>query len=66
MTKEEPFYLTKTVGKVYAYYPFDEDVTSSLTNIGAESDLKILVTVLATGAIDATANNAKKYWNNGT
>lgn len=66
LTKEEPFYLTKTVGKVYAYYPFDEDVTSSLTNIGAESDLKILVTVLATGAIDATANNAKKYWNNGT
>jgi len=66
LTKEEPYYLTKTVGKVYAYYPFDEDVTSSLTNIGAESDLKIPVTVLATGAIDATANNAKKYWNNGT
>lgn len=61
-TKEVPYYLTKEIGKVYAYYPYDASITSSLSNITAESDLKIPVTVLADGTIDATANNAKKYW----
>lgn len=62
--KEEPYYLTKTVGKVYAYYPYDAAVTSSLQSISGESALKIPVTVLSSGTIDASlANNAKKYWN---
>ncbi|MCS2893687.1 fimbrillin family protein [Parabacteroides faecis] len=58
-TKETPYYLTKEVGKVYAYYPYDPDLSLS---INRESDLKIPVTVLSSGKIDATANNAKKYW----
>lgn len=58
-TKETPYYLTKEVGKVYAYYPYDPDLSLS---INKESDLKIPVTVLSSGEIDATANNAKKYW----
>lgn len=62
-TKEVPYYLTKTVGKVYAYYPYDATLTSYLNSIAQESDLKIPVTVLTTGTIDATTNNAKKYWN---
>lgn len=61
-TKEVPYYLTKEVGKVYAYYPYDENITSSLSGITGESDLKIPVTILASGTIDATTNNAKKYW----
>ena len=59
-TKEAPYYLTETIGKVYAYYPYDK--TNSFTSIGNESDLKIPVKVLATGSIDASTNNAKKYW----
>ncbi|WP_289006509.1 fimbrillin family protein [uncultured Parabacteroides sp.] len=59
-TKEAPYYLTETIGKVYAYYPYDK--TNSFTSIGNESDLKIPVKVLAAGSIDATTNNAKKYW----
>ena len=62
-TKEVPYYLSKTVGKVYAYYPYSADITTSLSSISSESDLKIPVTVLASGEIDATKNNAKKYWN---
>lgn len=58
-TKETPYYLTKEVGKVYAYYPYNPDLSLS---INRESDLKIPVKVLASGEIDATANNAKKYW----
>ena len=58
-TKEAPYYLTKEVGKVYAYYPYDPDLSLSISK---ESDLKIPVTVLSSGEIDATANNAKKYW----
>lgn len=61
-TKEVPYYLTKTVGKVYGYYPYDAAITSSLSSISKESDLKIPVTVLAAGTIDASTNNAKKYW----
>lgn len=61
-TVEVPYYLTKAIGKVYAYYPYDASITSSLSAITAESDLKIPVTVLASGTIDATTNNAKKYW----
>ena len=60
-TKEAPYYLTETVGKVYAYYPYDATNTFS-SSIGDESDLKIPVKVLATGSIDASTNNAKKYW----
>lgn len=60
---EIPYYLTKTVGKVYAYYPFDKDLTKTLSTVSRESDLKIPVKVLATGEIDASTNNAKKYWN---
>lgn len=61
-TVEVPYYLTKTIGKVYAYYPYDASITESLSDITAETDLKIPVTVLASGTIDATTNNAKKYW----
>ena len=28
---EKPYYLTETVGKVYAYYPYDENALSSLS-----------------------------------
>lgn len=66
LTKEAPYYLTKTIGKVYAYYPYDASITGNLSSISSESDLKIPVTILASGAIDATKNNAKKYWNNST
>lgn len=65
-TKEVPYYLSKTVGKVYAYYPYNADLATSLSSITQESDLKIPVTVLASGEIDATKNNAKKYWNSGS
>lgn len=65
-TKEVPYYLSKTVGKVYAYYPYNTDLATSLSSITQESDLKIPVTVLASGEIDATKNNAKKYWNSGS
>ena len=61
-TKEAPYYLTKTVGKVYAYYPYDANLTKTLTAVTSESDLKIPVTVLADGEINATANNAKRHW----
>lgn len=63
---EVPYYLTKTVGKVYAYYPYDKDAINSLENITSESDLKIPVTVLASGEIDASTNNAEKSWNTST
>lgn len=65
-TKEVPYYLSKTIGKVYAYYPYNADITTSLSSIHSESDLKIPVTVLTVGEIDATKNNAKKYWNDGS
>lgn len=64
-TNESPYYLTKDIGRVYAYYPYDADITNTLTTVNAEADLKIPVTVLATGEIDAQRNNAKKYWNMG-
>ncbi len=64
-TKEVPYYLTKEVGKVYAYYPYDASITTSLSSISAEADLKIPVTILASGTIDAATNNAKKYWKDG-
>lgn len=60
-TSEVPYYLTKEVGQVYAYYPYDENNTSA---ISSASDLKIPVAVETSGEIDATTNNAKKYWNN--
>lgn len=63
-TKEVPYYLTKEIGKVYAYYPYKADAANGLVGISSESSLKIPVTVPATGeAIDATTNNAKKKWN---
>lgn len=61
-TKEVPYYLSKEVGRVYAYYPYDPELPVELPAITRESDLKIPVTVLAAGEIDATTNNAKKYW----
>ena len=63
---EKPYYLTETVGKVYAYYPYDENALSSLSNISGESSLKIPVSVSTSGSIDAATNNANKYWNNTT
>ena len=60
---EKPYYLTETVGKVYAYYPYDENALSSLSNISGEGSLKIPVSVLASGDIDAATNNANKIWN---
>lgn len=63
-TEEVPYYLTKEIGKVYAYYPFKADAANGLTGISDESSLKIPVTIPATGeAIDAKNNNAKKKWN---
>lgn len=62
-TNESPYYLTKDIGRVYAYYPYDANITNTLTTVNAEADLKIPVTVLASGEIDAQRNNAKKYWN---
>lgn len=64
-TDESPYYLTKERGKVYAYYPYDAAITKTLTNVSAEADLKIPVTVLSSGEINAQRNNAKKYWNAG-
>lgn len=62
--KEVPYYLTKEIGKVYAYYPYKADAANGLTGISNESSLKIPVTVPASGeAIDASTNNAKKKWN---
>lgn len=65
-TPEVPYYLTETVGEVYAYYPYNTAVTSSLSSISSESDLKIPVTVVTNGTIAATANNAGKYWSSNT
>ena len=62
-TTETPYYLTATVGKVYAYYPYDTDVTTNPSTISSEADLKIPVGITASGSIDASTNNAKKYWN---
>ena len=62
-TTESPYYLTSTVGRVYAYYPYDATATAGLATITGEADIKIPVTILASGQIDATVNNAKKYWN---
>ena len=60
-TNESPYYLTKDIGRVYAYYPYDVTITNTLTNVNAEADLKIPVTVLSSGEINAQRNNAKKY-----
>lgn len=60
-TKEVPYYLTKEIGCVYAYYPYDEK--NNLAVPSSEEDLKIQVSVEETGDIDALANNARKYWN---
>ena len=61
---EKPYYLKETIGKVYAYYPYDENALSGLSSgISSESDLKIPVTVITSGEIDASANNANKIWN---
>ena len=59
-TREVPYFLTKNIGQVYAYYPYDPTL-----NIASATDLKIPVTILAGGNIDASTNNAKKYWNGG-
>ncbi|WP_233564387.1 MULTISPECIES: fimbrillin family protein [Parabacteroides] len=59
-TREVPYFLTKNIGQVYAYYPYDPTL-----NIASATDLKIPVTILASGNIDASTNNAKKYWNGG-
>lgn len=59
--KEVPYYLTETVGKVYAYYPYDESI--NISSISSEGDLKIPVTVQASGSIAASVNNAEKIWN---
>ena len=60
---EKPYYLKETIGKVYAYYPYDVNALSSLLSINSESDLKIPITVIASGEMDASANNANKIWN---
>lgn len=58
-TPEVPYSLTKKVGQVYAYYPYD----ANFEPVSA-SDLKLPVTILDNGTIDATVNNAKKYRDN--
>lgn len=63
-TKEAPYYLTETVGQVYAYYPYDKDAIKDITLTG-ESDLQIPVKVLDQGTIAASVNNAAKYWDGG-
>ena len=60
---EKPYYLKETIGKVYAYYPYDVNALSSLLSINSESDLKIPITVIASGEMDASANNVNKIWN---
>ena len=34
---EKPYYLKETIGKVYAYYPYDVNALSSLLSINSES-----------------------------
>ncbi len=58
-TEEVPYYLKKDVGKVYAYYPYNSSLSLSISK---EDDLKIPVTILASGEIDASTSNAKKTW----
>ena len=63
-TKEVPYYLTKEIGQVYAYYPYKADAANGLTGVSDESSLKIPVTIPTSGeAINASTNNAKKKWN---
>lgn len=59
-TQESPYFLTSTVGKVYAYYPYDANITASLTNIAQESDLAIPVTILANGTNKCNHQQCKK------
>lgn len=63
-TPEVPYYLTETVGEVYAYYPYNTTVTANLSTINSAADLKIPVTVVTNGTIAATTNNAGKFWSN--
>lgn len=56
-----PYYLSTAVGKVYAYYPYNSTVTLP-TSPFTEQNLKISVPLLTTGTIDASTNNAMKYW----
>ena len=56
-TKEVPYYLTKEIGQVFAYYPYNKDFDPQDV-----SDLKLPIKVIASGMIDASTNNAKKYW----
>lgn len=60
-TKEVPYYLTENVGQVFAYYPYDATFNPSQPSSAA--DLKLPVTILPSGTINAATNNAKKYWN---
>ncbi|SEF43686.1 fimbrillin family protein [Parabacteroides chinchillae] len=60
--EETPFYLTKDVGCVYAYYPYSANALSSVIP-SSEADLKVPANLLATGTIDAQyANNAAMKW----
>lgn len=60
--------LSVEVGRVYAYYPYDTNITSSLPagTTFAEDDLKIPVSVKTTGTIEAATSNADKVWDAGT
>lgn len=62
---EVPYYLTKEVGQVYAYYPYDPGI-AVISSVGAAgANLKIPVTVKETGTIDAAVNNANKVYKSG-
>lgn len=60
--KEVPYFLTKEVGQVYAYYPYDKSYTPTTMS----TDLKIPITILTEGAINATTNNAAMAWQSGS
>lgn len=71
---EMDYNLSVEVGQVYAYYPYDASISSSTPPTGTKlpvggsgqdftvADLKIPVTVKATGEIDATNSNADRTW----
>lgn len=60
-TKKD-YNLSTEVGRVYAYYPYDATITLPSGPTFVEADLKIPVSVKASGSIDAAISNANKVW----
>lgn len=60
---ENPFYLKKDVGCVYAYYPYTSGAFTSLTP-SSEADMKVAANLVDNATIDAQyINNAAMVWN---